>query len=100
MCTIFPPTLQLVAYLITAKLLPHVRLYSSQWRHDCDVETTVLYCMWCLTYGTSIVRTTIKLSAAVTCRFPAGTHRQALKDFPDTSQVWLHKNNKINLPML
>jgi hypothetical protein len=26
------------------------------------------------------------------------THRQALQDFPNTSQVSLHKNNKINLP--
>jgi hypothetical protein len=26
------------------------------------------------------------------------THRQALQGFPDTSQVSLHKNNKINLP--
>jgi hypothetical protein len=37
-----------------------------------------------------------------TCHFPAPgrncmTHRQALQDFPDTSQVSLHKN-KINLP--
>jgi hypothetical protein len=24
------------------------------------------------------------------------THRQALQDFPDTSQVSLHKNNKID----
>jgi hypothetical protein len=24
------------------------------------------------------------------------THRQALQDFPDTSQVSLHKNDKIN----
>jgi hypothetical protein len=35
------------------------------------------------------------------CHFPAPgwncmTHRQALQDFPDTSQVSLHKNNKIN----
>jgi hypothetical protein len=28
------------------------------------------------------------------------THRQALQGFPDTSQVSLHKNNKINLPVL
>jgi hypothetical protein len=28
------------------------------------------------------------------------THRQALQDFPDTSQVSLHKNNKIDLPPL
>jgi hypothetical protein len=26
------------------------------------------------------------------------THRQALQDFPDTSQVSLHKDNKVNLP--
>jgi hypothetical protein len=26
------------------------------------------------------------------------THHQALQDFPDTRQVSLHKNNKINLP--
>jgi hypothetical protein len=36
------------------------------------------------------------------CHFPAPgwncmTHRQALQGFPDTSQVSLHKNNKINL---
>jgi hypothetical protein len=35
------------------------------------------------------------------CLFPAPgrnciTHRQAIQDFPDTSQVSLHKNNKIN----
>jgi hypothetical protein len=28
------------------------------------------------------------------------THPQALQDFPDMSQVPLHKNNKINLPVL
>jgi hypothetical protein len=27
------------------------------------------------------------------------TYRQALQDFPDTSEVSLHKNNKINLPI-
>jgi hypothetical protein len=26
-------------------------------------------------------------------------HHQALQDFPCTSQVLLHKNNKINLPV-
>jgi hypothetical protein len=36
------------------------------------------------------------------CYFPAPdwncmTHRQALQGFPDTSQVSLHNNNKINL---
>jgi hypothetical protein len=36
------------------------------------------------------------------CHFPASgwncmTHRQALQGFPDTSEVSLHKNNKINL---
>jgi hypothetical protein len=34
--------------------------------------------------------------------FPAPdcvTHRQALQGFPDMSQVALHKNNKINLPI-
>jgi hypothetical protein len=35
------------------------------------------------------------------CHFPAPgkkcmTNRQALQDFPDTSQISLHKNNKIN----
>jgi hypothetical protein len=39
------------------------------------------------------------------CHFPASgrnctTHCQALQDFPDTSQVSLHKNNKFNLPIL
>jgi hypothetical protein len=39
------------------------------------------------------------------CHFPAPgrnctTHRQALQDFPDTTQVSLYKNNKINSPML
>jgi hypothetical protein len=28
------------------------------------------------------------------------THPQALQVFPDTRQVWLHKNNKIKLPLL
>jgi hypothetical protein len=28
------------------------------------------------------------------------THRQALQDFPDMSQVSLHKKNKINIPFL
>jgi hypothetical protein len=28
------------------------------------------------------------------------THREALQYFPDTIQVSLHKNNKINLPLL
>jgi hypothetical protein len=28
------------------------------------------------------------------------THRQALQGVPDTSQVLLYKNNKINLPIL
>jgi hypothetical protein len=28
------------------------------------------------------------------------THRQALQGFPDTSQISLKKNNKINLPAL
>jgi hypothetical protein len=27
------------------------------------------------------------------------THRQVPQGFPDTSQVTLHKNNKINLPI-
>jgi hypothetical protein len=27
------------------------------------------------------------------------THRQALKDFPDTVQLSLHKNNKITSPI-
>jgi hypothetical protein len=27
------------------------------------------------------------------------THRQALQGFPDTSQVSLHKNKEINLPV-
>jgi hypothetical protein len=45
------------------------------------------------------VRSLIKLNA---CHFAAvgwncKTHRQALQGFPDTSQVSLHKNNKINL---
>jgi hypothetical protein len=39
------------------------------------------------------------------CHFPAPgghcmIHRQALQDFPDTTQVSLYKNNKINLPIL
>jgi hypothetical protein len=39
------------------------------------------------------------------CHFPAPgrncmTHRQALQDFPDTSQVSLHKNDKVNFPFL
>jgi hypothetical protein len=39
------------------------------------------------------------------CHFPVPgrnctTHRQALQDPPDTSQVSLHKNNKINLLLL
>jgi hypothetical protein len=39
------------------------------------------------------------------CHFPAPgwtfmTHRQVLQGFPDTSQVLLHKNNKINLRVL
>jgi hypothetical protein len=37
------------------------------------------------------------------CHFPVPgwncmAHRQALQGFPDTSQVSLHKNNKINFP--
>jgi hypothetical protein len=37
------------------------------------------------------------------CHFPAPvrncmTDRQALQDFPDTSQVSFHENNKINSP--
>jgi hypothetical protein len=37
------------------------------------------------------------------CHFPAPgwnctTHYQALQGFPDTSQEWFHKSNKINLP--
>jgi hypothetical protein len=43
--------------------------------------------------------------AEINCHFPAPgwnclTHRQALQGFSDTSQVSLHKNNKINLPFL
>jgi hypothetical protein len=39
------------------------------------------------------------------CRFPAPgwncmTHREALQGFPDTIQISLHLNNKINLPTL
>jgi hypothetical protein len=32
-----------------------------------------------------------------TSRLEPHTHRQALKGFPDTSQVSLHKNNKLNV---
>jgi hypothetical protein len=48
-------------------------------------------------------RSLVKLNAAVTSRLPAGTaltHRQALQGFPDTSQIPLYKNNKINSPFL
>jgi hypothetical protein len=38
------------------------------------------------------------------CHFPAPgwncmTYRRALQGFPDTIEVSLHKNNKINLPL-
>jgi hypothetical protein len=43
-----------------------------------------------------VTRNSLLLAPSRNCM----THHQALQDFSDTSQVSLHKNNKINVPVL
>jgi hypothetical protein len=58
----------------------------------------------CISCGTSsALRSLIKLNATITSRLQAGTAwltAKRYKVFHDMNQVSLHKNNKINLPIL